>query len=154
MVDIETNGNSLGFMRFFLDRGEPGDSGTLLCLKKNEGWVPRAIFTGIEPPRPGFGRRGLAATLPDREQFHSFPILDLGAAEHSQLTSLKLVDWDSQNEQARHGTVTIDKKDRNAVDCVYEGIVVAHGVIVKSNLNKTIGYVGQKDYFKMMGIGI
>eukprot|EP00529_Nitzschia_sp_RCC80_P032658 CAMPEP_0113441518 /NCGR_PEP_ID=MMETSP0014_2-20120614/1123_1 /TAXON_ID=2857 /ORGANISM="Nitzschia sp." /LENGTH=233 /DNA_ID=CAMNT_0000332363 /DNA_START=75 /DNA_END=776 /DNA_ORIENTATION=+ /assembly_acc=CAM_ASM_000159 len=86
VVEINTSERSVGSMSFFLDGGEPGDSRTLLCLKKGNDWVPRGIFVGIKPTPPGYGKRGLAATLPDSRELHRFPILDLEAPEHSQLT--------------------------------------------------------------------
>ena len=94
IIVVETDENSVGDVTFFLDRGEPGDSGTLFYMKNSTGdgeWEARAIFLGIEPLQgPQHGRRGRAAIPPDPSVFESFDVID---SDHIHGQKLEIGDY-------------------------------------------------------------
>lgn len=145
IVSVDTDEHSIGSMRFFLGRGEPGDSGTLMFMEKDGSFFARGIFVGVEATNPQYERRGRAATLPDYSALEHFPVL----SPENVTSSLDLVDYLQHAMMPfPKGAVTVQSKGKNAVDLVYGTYVVAHGVIVQSK--QRIAYVGKKDCVKLM----
>jgi hypothetical protein len=77
-VSVQANNDGIGIVRFFLDVGEPGDSGTLLyvAIQMYQKLVPVAIFSGLASV-PGLGHKhGRAAIIPPEHMLQKLNVVD------------------------------------------------------------------------------
>lgn len=143
IVYVQTTKSSEGTLSFFLDEGEPGDSGTLLHTKGENGELEaKAIFTGVTIAESCYKRRGLAAVLPKRGSFSEFEVIDA-----TNIQQLDIVDFVSGKPEEMKVRVLSDNnlKAVNLED--FHGKKMAHGVIV--NIKKLqiqrIPYLGKME---------
>jgi hypothetical protein len=145
-VILETNTHSGGSVRFFLDRGEPGDSGTLLFVKnENTGTLsPLAVFRGLSPSLgPNYHKRGEGTILPTPDALTFLPVID---AQHLQNLVTTGVDLGDGLGKKMHFGVT---PNPNGIVTVQAGTDSLSGVFVKAQ--NPIDYAGYADISVMRG---
>jgi hypothetical protein len=133
-------------VRFFLDRGEPGDSGTLLFVKnENTGTLsPLAVFRGLSPSLgPNYHKRGEGTILPTPDALTFLPVID---AQHLQNLVTTGVDLGDGLGKKMHFGVT---PNPNGIVTVQAGTDSLSGVFVKAQ--NPIDYAGYADISVMRG---
>jgi hypothetical protein len=148
-VILETNTHSGGSVRFFLDRGEPGDSGALLFVKDdNTGTLsPLAVFRGLSPSLgPNYHKRGEGTILPTPDALTFLPVID---AQHLQNLVTTGVDLGDGLVGQGHFRVTPNPNGMPLVVSLLDGFSSFSGVFVKADM--PINYAGYADVSAMRG---
>jgi hypothetical protein len=143
-VILETNTHSGGCVRFFLDRGEPGDSGALLFVKDDTGTLsPLAVFRGFSPSLgTNYHKRGEGTILPTPDALTFLPVIDALHLQDLVTTGVDLCDGLGQQ---LHFRVT---PNPNTVTVQADSISLS-GVFVKAE--RPINYAGYADISVMRG---
>ena len=144
-VNISMNGN-VGRLEFLLDVGEPGDSGTLLFVKKPEGsYHPIAVFSGLSPKTTTRQARGQACVIPPASTFQSaLNVVDLTQEPISDVVLGCKNSW---------GKFKVESGPQNAVRLQQVGGTASFfGVFVKSPC--PISYMGDTDIALMNSYGL
>ncbi|CAB9517007.1 expressed unknown protein [Seminavis robusta] len=148
-----SNVESGGHLRFLLDQGEPGDSGTLLLVKDElGGFHARAIFCGIQAGlTPQHSRRGQATILPPLDCLTWLPVdpFQMNATGTVNVTCGVKADATIYLKNLNCSAIAKVAFGLNAVDLKDSNGTVKHGVFV--SVAQQINYVGAADHYAMNG---